>query len=328
MNNFEWKEIAPMMVGNWQSAILSLTGVDLRNYKPKMHYPCPICGGTDRFRFDDRKPKARSPDGSGGYFCNNCGSGDGMELYTKISGLTFSEAVNTLGGFLNAQPSEIRRKQVEQIANAPRFDYGCEVTHDKCMDFIAKSFIATRSALTVTEGIGPDSLRIIPKQATCDPMAMDGNHRIIAPMRRVGRSGHEKELSNVALIDDCGNPSFLAGIGADMKPSNGITYGAATIIRGDTNIILCVSWVDGWKIHHVTGATVWVTYTPENMDHVAYECGDIVVALAVRLTDESTMIYAEALGSPLLVIAGGGSEPFRVISGMTARGILDKKEPA
>jgi hypothetical protein len=46
--------------------ILTALGVPakfLRNW----HGPCPMCGGKDRFRFDDK-------DGKGTFFCNGCGA--------------------------------------------------------------------------------------------------------------------------------------------------------------------------------------------------------------------------------------------------------------
>jgi putative DNA primase/helicase len=48
------------------------------------HCPCPICGGKDRFRFDDKE-------GLGTYFCSGCGSGDGFMLVQKITGKSFKE---------------------------------------------------------------------------------------------------------------------------------------------------------------------------------------------------------------------------------------------
>jgi putative DNA primase/helicase len=58
--------------------ILPLLGVETRFLRNK-HGPCPICGGRDRFRFDDR-------DGSGSYFCNQCGPGPGLLLIRKLHG--------------------------------------------------------------------------------------------------------------------------------------------------------------------------------------------------------------------------------------------------
>lgn len=69
--------------GKWYG-ILRHFGVDdafLRN----RHGPCPLCGGTDRFRWDDK-------DGSGSYYCSQCGAGDGMALVMEITGKEFAEA--------------------------------------------------------------------------------------------------------------------------------------------------------------------------------------------------------------------------------------------
>ena len=66
-------EITTQAVGKWQSIFSSL-GIDVGNGK---HCPCPVCGGKDRFRFDNK-------DGRGTYICNQCGSGDGLELIKTI----------------------------------------------------------------------------------------------------------------------------------------------------------------------------------------------------------------------------------------------------
>src|SRR5215472_10049950 len=63
--------------GRWRE-ILSLLGVDSR-FLVNKHGPCPLCGGNDRFRFDDR-------DGSGSYICNRCGAGTGLILIRKLHG--------------------------------------------------------------------------------------------------------------------------------------------------------------------------------------------------------------------------------------------------
>jgi putative DNA primase/helicase len=49
------------------------------------HGPCPICGGTDRFRFDDK-------DGRGTFICSHCGAGDGFRLLELFYGCDFMSA--------------------------------------------------------------------------------------------------------------------------------------------------------------------------------------------------------------------------------------------
>jgi putative DNA primase/helicase len=63
--------------GRW-AEILPRLGIATRFLKNR-HGPCPLCGGKDRFRFDDR-------DGSGSYYCNQCGPGPGMMLIRKLYG--------------------------------------------------------------------------------------------------------------------------------------------------------------------------------------------------------------------------------------------------
>ena len=61
--------------GRWPE-ILSALGVG-KSYLKNKHGPCPMCGGRDRFRFDDK-------DGSGSYFCNGCGAGSGVVMLRKL----------------------------------------------------------------------------------------------------------------------------------------------------------------------------------------------------------------------------------------------------
>jgi hypothetical protein len=61
--------------GRWRE-ILPQLGAETR-FLTNKHGPCPMCGGKDRFRFDDR-------DGSGSYYCNQCGPGPGLLLVRKL----------------------------------------------------------------------------------------------------------------------------------------------------------------------------------------------------------------------------------------------------
>lgn len=69
-----------LALGHWPQ-ILEDAGIDA-NFLRDVHGPCPVCGGTDRFRFDDK-------DGKGTYFCSHCGPGNGfklLQLYMGYSG--------------------------------------------------------------------------------------------------------------------------------------------------------------------------------------------------------------------------------------------------
>ena len=83
-------EITTQAVGKWQSIFSSL-GIDVGNGK---HCPCPVCGGKDRFRFDNKN-------GRGTYICNQCGSGDGLELIKNYYHCDAKEASNKVAEYLN-----------------------------------------------------------------------------------------------------------------------------------------------------------------------------------------------------------------------------------
>jgi putative DNA primase/helicase len=69
--------------GRWRE-ILPRLGIETR-YLTNRHGPCPLCGGRDRYRFDDKE-------GAGTYFCNQCGAGDGLVMLRKRHGWDFKTA--------------------------------------------------------------------------------------------------------------------------------------------------------------------------------------------------------------------------------------------
>jgi len=70
--------------GRWKS-ILPAMGVDDKHLTGR-HGPCPVCGGKDRFRFDDK-------DGRGTFICTNCGAGDGFKLVELVTGREFKDTI-------------------------------------------------------------------------------------------------------------------------------------------------------------------------------------------------------------------------------------------
>lgn len=92
--------------GRWRF-LLPVMGVDARFLGGK-HGPCPVCGGTDRFRWDDKE-------GTGSYFCSGCGPGDGFMLAEKVTGKTFKELFALVQDNIGTGPMpEIKPKTDEQ----------------------------------------------------------------------------------------------------------------------------------------------------------------------------------------------------------------------
>jgi len=77
------------VIGKWPG-IFDALGIQIPERK---HGPCPLCGGKDRFRMDDK-------DGKGTYICGQCGAGDGWELVRKSLGCGFKEAAKSVSDVL------------------------------------------------------------------------------------------------------------------------------------------------------------------------------------------------------------------------------------
>ena len=87
--------------GKWLSIFDSL-GIEIP--ENGQHGSCPIeSSGKDRFRCDNK-------DGSGSWFCNNCGAGDGISLVRQCLGLSFPDTLKKISSIIGI-PDNSRAKQ-------------------------------------------------------------------------------------------------------------------------------------------------------------------------------------------------------------------------
>jgi putative DNA primase/helicase len=79
---------------SWVEKLIA-AGIDGKRLKNTAG-PCPLCGGKDRFRFDNKGNQ-------GTYFCSGCGAGNGYKLVKEFTGWTAVEVLKFLqdGGALN-----------------------------------------------------------------------------------------------------------------------------------------------------------------------------------------------------------------------------------
>lgn len=92
-------------IGRWPGIFSSL-GIDVGNGR---HKPCPICGGKDRFRFDNK-------DGKGTWICNQCGAGDGWGLIKRIKEVDFKGALEIVKHIIGDIPMQ------DQNDNTPKYN--------------------------------------------------------------------------------------------------------------------------------------------------------------------------------------------------------------
>jgi putative DNA primase/helicase len=97
------ERIGDLCVGRWESILTSL-GVAPEVLTGK-HRPCPMCGGKDRFRFDNKE-------GRGTWYCSHCGAGDGFKFLLLSNNWTFPQAAR-----------EVERVLGMSREDAPRSDF-------------------------------------------------------------------------------------------------------------------------------------------------------------------------------------------------------------
>jgi putative DNA primase/helicase len=103
------ERLAETARGRWHG-ILPQLGISPKLLRNR-HGPCPMCGGKDRFRFDNKE-------GKGTWICNRCGSGDGAELVKRVKGVQFKEAAKMVEGCVGNAPV---RPILEKLAT-PRLE--------------------------------------------------------------------------------------------------------------------------------------------------------------------------------------------------------------
>ena len=86
--------------GRWPG-IMSALGV-AASYLTSKHGPCPMCGGKDRFRFDNK-------DGKGTFYCSQCKAGDGVQFVMLFLGLDFKQAAVEIEKVIGAAPLEAKK---------------------------------------------------------------------------------------------------------------------------------------------------------------------------------------------------------------------------
>ena len=90
--------------GRWNEILAVLAALSAEQLSNR-HQPCPLCGGRDRYRFDDRQ-------GSGSWFCNQCGGkdqlgggGTGIDLLMRLRRWSYRQACEAVERYLELAPS-------------------------------------------------------------------------------------------------------------------------------------------------------------------------------------------------------------------------------
>ncbi|ELY4309859.1 toprim domain-containing protein [Cronobacter sakazakii] len=233
-------ETVKQACGQWPRILPALGVKVIKN----RHQACPVCGGSDRFRFDDKE-------GRGTWFCNQCGAGDGLSLVEKALGVTVSEAairVNAVTGNLPpADPAVIAVDTAETEASRRE-------AAALAADIMAKVRLTSGNAYLSRKGLA------------------DSECLTLTTMHKTGGVTYRSGDVAVPLHDDTGTLVNLQLINADgLKRTlkGGQVKGACHVIEGKKqagkHLWIAEGYATALTAHHLTGETVMVALSSVNL---------------------------------------------------------------
>lgn len=143
------------------------------------HGPCPMCGGEDRFRWDNKE-------GSGSYICNQCGAGKGVDLAIAYTGKEYRDVCDQIDQMVGNLKVEASKPTMTPEARRDMLRDTYAATQPIKPGDLAHRYLEARG---VEELIYPKALRFAPKMRDGD----GGSRPAMVAM--VGLPGQSKFVS-------------------------------------------------------------------------------------------------------------------------------------
>ncbi|MND61947.1 DNA primase TraC [compost metagenome] len=245
-------DVVAAAAGHWPE-LLAAVGIDTPTRGK--HGPCPACGGSDRFRLDDKA-------GRGTWICGQCGAGDGLDLVCRVTHKDAKEAAELVAQALGLSPggldpAERERIHQQQQAKAEQERKRAEQQRRK----------AARRATSIMADCEQGQATYLEQKALLG-LAVPLTRHIIAVGELAFQPGalvvplwdEAGELVNVQLIRDDGTKRYLAG---------GQKAGAFHRIEGGELVAVVEGYATGLSVYLATGATVYCAMDAGNLLAVA-----------------------------------------------------------
>ncbi|MEG5984066.1 primase-helicase zinc-binding domain-containing protein [Enterobacter kobei] len=233
-------ETVKQACGHWPRILPELGVPVIKN----RHQACPVCGGSDRFRFDDKE-------GRGTWFCNQCGAGDGLKLVEKVFGVSASEAA----GKVSALSSSLPPVAEDIIAAAEaETDASRKAAATLAASLMEKTRIASGNAYLTRKGFPAlECLTLTTTHKTGGVTYRAGD--VVVPLQ-----DETGALVNVQLINADGLKRTLKG---------GAVKGAWHLIEGKKEagkrLWIAEGYATALTVHHLTGEPVMVALSSVNL---------------------------------------------------------------
>lgn len=233
-------ETVKQACGHWPRILPALGVKVIKN----RHQACPVCGGSDRFRFDDKE-------GRGTWYCNQCGAGDGLKLVEKVFDVSASEAaqkVNTVTGNLSpVAPEVIAVAEAETEADR-------KTAAALAVRLMEKTRPATGNAYLTHKGFSDQECPVLTVMHKTGGVTFRTGD-VVVPLHDGAGA-----LVNLQLINSDGLKRTLKG---------GQVKGACHVIEGKKQagkrLWIAEGYATALTVHHLTGETVMVAMSSVNL---------------------------------------------------------------
>lgn len=291
----DFDAIRAAAVGNYVSTIFPAAGISFSK-AAHQHQSCPMCGGDDRFRCDDKR-------GEGTWICSQCGAGNGFMLVQQYTGLDVYETNKLISGAIgldatstvtDEQRAQWQSQQVEREAV------------EKAEKRQARIDAASR-AQNIWDNSKPaadDHPYLLRKNVSAIGLSQDANDNLIIPMYYHNADKQQITLVNVQSIAPDSEKLFLKG---GLVSGAYFTIGSPAMFGGGV-ILICEGYA--------TGATVF--------DAMSYSLPVIVAFNANNLIPVAQSIRAQYPDHRIIICADDDSA---TAAKMRDKDIADGKEP-
>lgn len=299
---FLLKDVKAAASGHWQD-ILPRFGITL----PKLgqHAACPVCGGQDRFKFDDKYK-------NGDWLCNNCTESknkDGFELIKRVcTNLTLPQVIQEVASIVGLDDqfvitNEMRKQWAQERQIRERVQR--ELEEKKQLQVARQAQGLFRNAY-----LGDSSPYLDSKGVPALPgIKVDRNGNVLIPAY-----DEKGTMWNMQTIYADGGKYFVSDNEDPEGDKKGGRTGGCFFVIGTVelipDLIICIAegYATGASIHLATGYPVVLSFVANNLPKVGKAIRSMYPdALLVYCADDDSakkdtgVIYA----NEALAVTGG-----------------------
>ena len=282
-------------VGHYVSTIFPAAGISFSK-APHKHQACPMCGGDDRFRCDDKR-------GEGTWICSQCGAGNGFMLVQQYTGLDVYDTNKLIAGAIGLDATS-------EVTDEQRAAWQSQQVEREAAEKAAKRqarIDAAARAVSIWDNAKPannDHPYLLRKNITAINLRVDTSDNLIIPMSYYSAKSESTTLVNIQTIAPDSDKLFLKG---------GLVSGAYHLIGNTTMfgggiILLCEGYA--------TGATIF--------DAMSYSLPVVVAFNAHNLIPVAQSLRAQYPDHRIIICA---DDDDKTAIKMRDKDIADGKEP-